>query len=165
MGWLMPALCQHSGTAAGAVRQCSPARAPTTGQAVHYEQDDDDASTAEAYNIFSVKFVQRTVVRRALDCSQMTAKSTTRGSGITVKVPDSMRAIWHFPPTHQREQGAGACARPTPFRRPGPLRRQRSLDRRGPVAGGPDEGASPQLAVTNCMKKAKNHRDFAREAQ
>lgn len=51
---------------AGAVYQRLPARAPTTGQAVRCEQDDDDASTAEAYNLFSVKFMQRTAVRRAL---------------------------------------------------------------------------------------------------
>lgn len=40
-------------------------------------------------------------------------------------------------------------------RRPGSLRRHRSLELRGPVAGGADEGTGSQRAVTNCMKGVK----------
>lgn len=62
--------------------------------------------------------------------------------------------------------GRGRLARPTHSPRvPGSLRRQRSVDRRGPVAGRADEGARPKPPVTNCMKGANMIRVAPEKAQ
>lgn len=57
------------------------------GQAVHYEQDDDDTSTVEAYNIFSVNFMQRTAVRQGvgLFADNRQDHDSWIGPGITVR--------------------------------------------------------------------------------